>query len=50
MINQKLLQIDLSKLGNAVQNEVATKTEYNESVKKVDAIKTIESRNLVQFQ
>ena len=40
--------VDLSKLTNVVKNDVVKKTEYNELVKKVNAIKTTDTSNLVK--
>ena len=40
--------VDLSKLREVVKNKVAKKTEYNELVKKVNAINTIDTSNLVK--
>ena len=40
---------DLSELSNVVKNEVAKKTEYNKLVKKFNAIKTIDTSNLVKI-
>ena len=39
---------DLSKLSDVVKNEVIKKTEYNELVKKVNAIQTTHTSNLVK--
>ena len=41
-------RFDLSKLSNVVKNEVVKKTEYHELVKKVNAIRTTDTNNLVQ--
>ena len=38
--------VDLSKLSNVVRNDVVKKTEYNESVKKVHNISSIDTSNL----
>ena len=40
--------VDLSKLSDAVKNEVVKKTEYNELVKNVNALKTTNTINLVK--
>ena len=40
--------VDLSKLNDRVKKEVVKKTEYNELVKKVNAIKTTDTRNLLR--
>ena len=40
--------VDLSKLNDLVKYDVAKKTEYNESVKKVNNISTTDARNLVR--
>ena len=39
--------VDLSKLSDVLENEVAKKTEYNELVERVSAIQTIDINNLV---
>ena len=39
--------VDLSKLSDVLENEVAKKTEYNELVEKVSAIQTTDINNLV---
>ena len=39
--------VDLSKLSDVVKNEVVKKSEYNELVKKVNAIQTTDTSNLV---
>ena len=41
------IPIDLSKLGNVVNNYVVRKTEYDELVKKVNNINTTDTSNLV---
>ena len=41
-------RFDLSKLSNVVKNEVVKKNEYHELVKKVNAIRTTDTNNLVQ--
>ena len=38
--------VDLSKLSNVVRNDVVKKTEYNELVKKVHNISSIDTSNL----
>ena len=43
-----LVPVDLSKLSNVTKNDVVKKTEYDESVKKFNAIKTIDTSNLVK--
>ena len=40
--------VDLSKLSNVVKNDVFKKTEHDELVKKVNAIKTTDTSKLVQ--
>ena len=40
--------VDLSKLSDVVKNEVVKKSEYNELIKKVDAIQTTDTSNLVK--
>ena len=40
--------VDLSKLNNVVKNDVVKKTECNELVKKVNAIQTNDTSNLVK--
>ena len=40
--------VDLSKLSDAVKNEVLKKTEYNELVKKVNNINTTDTSDLVK--
>ena len=40
---------DLSELSTVVKNEVVKKTEYNKLVKKFNAIKTIDTSNLVKI-
>ena len=40
--------VDLSKLSDVVKKEVVKKTEYDELVKKVNTIKTTDTRNLVK--
>ena len=40
--------VDLSKLSDVVKNEVVEKTVYNELVKKVNAIQTTDTSNLVK--
>ena len=40
--------VDLSKLSNAVKNDVVKKTKYNELVKKVNNINTTSTSNLVK--
>ena len=40
--------VDLNKLSDVVKNEVVKKIEYNELVKKVNAIQNIHSSNLVK--
>ena len=41
------IPVDLSKLSNVVKNDVVKKTEYDELVKKVNAISTIDTSDLV---
>ena len=40
--------VDLSKLSDVVKNEVVKKSEYNELIKKVNAIQTTDTSNLVK--
>ena len=40
--------VDLSKLSNAVKNDVVEKIEYNEMVKKVNAIQITDTGDLVK--
>ena len=40
--------VDLSRLSNVVKNHVDKKTEYNELVKKLNNIKTTDTRDLVK--
>ena len=40
--------VDLSRLSNVVKNNVDKKTEYNELVKKLNNIKTTDTRDLVK--
>ena len=40
--------VDLSKLSDAVKNEVVKKTEFNESIKKVNNINTTDTSDLVK--
>ena len=40
--------VDLSKLSDVVKSDVAKKTEYDELVKKVNAIQNTDTSNLVQ--
>ena len=40
--------VDLSKLSNVVKNDIFKKTEHDELVKKVNAIKTTDTSKLVQ--
>ena len=39
---------DLSKLSNAVKNDVVKKSKYNELSKKVSAVQTTDTSNLVK--
>ena len=43
-----LVPVDLSKLSNVTKNDVVKKTEYDELVEKLNAIKTIDTSNLVK--
>ena len=40
--------VDLSKLSNAIKNDVVKKTEYDELVKNIKAIQTTDTSNLVK--
>ena len=40
--------IDLSKLSSVVKNDIVKRTEYDELVKKVNAIQTTDTSNLVK--
>ena len=40
--------VDLSKLSDAVKNDVVKNTDYDELVKKVNAIQTIDTSNLTK--
>ena len=42
------VSVDLSKLGDVVIDEVVKKMEYNELIKKANAIKTTDPNNLVK--
>ena len=44
----KTVPVDLSKLSNVVKNNVVKTTAYNKLVKKVNAIQTINARDLVE--
>ena len=40
--------VDLSKLSNEVKNDVVKKTVYDELVKKINAVQTTDTSNLVK--
>ena len=48
VVKLETFPVDLSKLREVVKNKVVKKTEYNELVKKVNAINTIDTSNLIK--
>ena len=48
ILKLKTTPVDLSKLSNVVKNDVVKKTKYHELVKKVNAIQTTDTSNLVK--